>query len=94
MANTFSKLELASAISDKQEISQASANELVQAVLGTIMEEVKNGKEVRLMGFGTFSKAHRKATTGRNPSTGESIKISASNRPKFKAGKGFKDLLN
>ena len=50
--------------------------------------------EVRVVGFGTFSTAQRKATTGRNPRTGEAIQIPASTQPKFKAGKGLKDAVN
>ena len=55
---------------------------------------MKGGDEVRLVGFGTFSVTKRAATTGRNPRTGESIQIPASNQPKFKAGKGLKDAVN
>ncbi len=55
---------------------------------------LSKGGEVRLVGFGTFSVAHRKATTGRNPRTGEAIQIAASKQPKFKAGKGLKDAVN
>ena len=56
--------------------------------------QLKGGDEVRLVGFGTFSVTKRAATTGRNPRTGESIQIPASNQPKFKAGKGLKDAVN
>jgi DNA-binding protein HU-beta len=63
-------------------------------VLDNIAGSLSNGGEVRLVGFGTFSVTHRKATTGRNPRTGESIQIKASNQPKFKAGKALKDAVN
>ena len=55
---------------------------------------LSGGDEVRLVGFGTFSVAKRKASTGRNPRTGEPMTIKASNQPKFKAGKGLKDAVN
>ena len=54
----------------------------------------KNGEDVRLVGFGTFSVAKRAATTGRNPQTGARIQIAASMQPKFKAGKGLKEAVN
>ena len=59
-----------------------------------ITAELKKGDEVRLVGFGTFTVARRKASTGRNPRTGEPMKIKASNQPKFKAGKVLKDSVN
>ena len=55
---------------------------------------LKKGDEVRLVGFGTFSVTQRKASTGRNPRTGETMTIKASTQPKFKAGKGLKDSVN
>jgi len=55
---------------------------------------LKKGDEVRLVGFGTFSVSQRKASTGRNPRTGETMTIKASAQPKFKAGKGLKDSVN
>jgi DNA-binding protein HU-beta len=63
-------------------------------VFETISTALGNGDEVRLVGFGTFSVARRKASTGRNPRTGEPMKISASSQPKFKAGKSLKDSVN
>ena len=58
------------------------------------LEDLKKGDDVRLVGFGTFSVSERKATEGRNPRTGETIKIAACKQPKFKAGKALKDALN
>jgi DNA-binding protein HU-beta len=75
-------------------LSKADATKAVDAVLDNIAGSLSNGGEVRLVGFGTFSVTHRKATTGRNPRTGESIQIKASNQPKFKAGKALKDAVN
>lgn len=60
----------------------------------TITDSLKKGDEVRLVGFGTFTVSNRAATEGRNPRTGETIKIPASKQPKFKAGKGLKDAVN
>jgi DNA-binding protein HU-beta len=66
----------------------------VDAVLSSIAKSLKKGDEVRLVGFGTFSVAKRAASEGRNPRTGEKIKIPASKQPKFKAGKALKDAVN
>ncbi len=64
------------------------------SIFEAISGALKSGDEVRLVGFGTFSVAKRKASTGRNPRTGEPMKIKASSQPKFKAGKGLKDAVN
>ena len=66
----------------------------MDGVLDSIAGALKTGTEVRLVGFGTFSVAHRKASEGRNPRTGEKIQIPASKQAKFKAGKALKDSLN
>ena len=63
-------------------------------MFGSISSELSSGGEVRLVGFGTFMVANRKATTGRNPRTGETIQIAASKQPKFRPGKGLKDSVN
>ena len=75
-------------------MSKADAAKAVEGVFEAITSELQSGGEVRVVGFGTFSVANRKATTGRNPRTGESIQIPASKQPKFKAGKGLKDAVN
>ena len=75
-------------------LSKVDAARAVDSVFDNIAGSLKNKGEVRLVGFGTFSVSHRKATTGRNPRTGETIQISASNQPKFKAGKALKDAVN
>ena len=74
--------------------SKAEAAKAVDAVLDSITRALKDGDDVRLVGFGTFSAAQRKAREGRNPRTGETIQIPASIQPKFSAGKGLKDALN
>ncbi|MBW8911678.1 MAG: HU family DNA-binding protein, partial [Sphingomonas sp.] len=66
----------------------------VEAVFDSISGVLKKGDEVRLVGFGTFSVSRRKASTGRNPRTGEPMSIEASSQPKFKPGKGLKEAVN
>jgi DNA-binding protein HU-beta len=85
---------LISQVADDAGLSKADATKAVDAVFDSISGVLSKGGEVRLVGFGTFSVAHRKATTGRNPRTGEAIQIAASKQPKFKAGKGLKDAVN
>ena len=90
----MNKNDLMSQVADDSGLSKADATKAVDAVLDNIAGSLSNGGEVRLVGFGTFSVTHRKATTGRNPRTGEAIQIKASNQPKFKAGKALKDAVN
>ena len=90
----MNKNDLISLVADDSGLSKADATKAVDAVLDNIAGSLSNGVEVRLVGFGTFSVTHRKATTGRNPRTGEAIQIKASNQPKFKAGKALKDAVN
>ena len=88
------KNDLVSAVADNADLSKADAAKAVDGVFDAISGALSSGGEVRIVGFGTFSVASRKATTGRNPRTGESIQIAASKQPKFKAGKGLKDAVN
>ncbi len=90
----MNKNDLVSAVSGSAGMSMADANKAVDSVFATISNSLQGGNEVRLVGFGTFSVAHRKATTGRNPRTGETIHISARNQAKFKAGKALKEAVN
>ena len=90
----MNKQELIASVADTADISRGDAGKAVEAVFTTIEGALKKGEEVRLVGFGTFSTAERKASTGRNPRTGEPMEIKASNQPKFKAGKGLKDAVN
>ncbi|MGB2206698.1 MAG: HU family DNA-binding protein [Parvibaculales bacterium] len=90
----MNKNDLISQVAGDAGLSKADATKAVDAVLDNIAGSLGNGGEVRLVGFGTFSVTHRKATTGRNPRTGETIQIKASNQPKFKAGKALKDAVN
>ena len=90
----MNKNDLVASVAEATGQSKADAAKAVDSVLDTIAGSLSNGQEVRLVGFGTFSVAHRKATMGRNPRTGESIQIAASNQPKFKAGKALKEAVN
>ena len=90
----MNKNDLVATVSSSTGLSKSDAAKAVDGVFDAITSSLKGGQEVRLVGFGTFSVAHRKATQGRNPRTGESIQIPASNQPKFKAGKGLKESVN
>ncbi|MCR4379185.1 MAG: HU family DNA-binding protein [Rhodospirillales bacterium] len=90
----MNKNDLIAAVADTTGMTKADATKAVDGVLESVTGALKSGDEVRLVGFGTFSVAKRAASTGRNPRTGESIKIPASKQPKFKAGKALKDAVN
>lgn len=90
----MNKNDLVAAVSAEADLSKTDAQKAVDAVFDQIGDALKGGDEVRVVGFGTFSVATRKASTGRNPRTGESIQIPASRQPKFKAGKALKDVVN
>ena len=90
----MNKNELIGTVAESCGLSKSDASNAVEGVFDAIQKALANGDEVRLVGFGTFSVAKRKASTGRNPRTGEPMEIKASNQPKFKAGKGLKDSLN
>ena len=90
----MNKNDLVASVASDAGLSKADSTKAVDAVLDAIISSLKGGTEVRLVGFGTFSVSRRQATTGRNPRTGETIQIAASNQPKFKAGKGLKDAVN
>ena len=90
----MTKTELIEKVAADADISKAEAARIVSSFLGTITAELKkkDGK-VSLLGFGTFSKVRRKARRGRNPQTGEAIKIKASNSVRFKPGKKLKESV-
>ena len=90
----MNKNDLVANVATSTGLSKADATKAVDGVFEAITSTLKDGSEVRLVGFGTFSVSARAATTGRNPRTGESIQIPASNQPKFKAGKGLKAAVN
>jgi len=90
----MNKQELIGSVADTTGLSKNDATKAVEGVFDAISTALKKGDEVRLVGFGTFSVSKRKASTGRNPRTGEPMKIKASSQPKFKAGKVLKDAVN
>jgi DNA-binding protein HU-beta len=92
--NTMNKAELIDAIADSADLSKAAAGRALDSAIETITKALKKGDTVTLVGFGTFSVRKRGARTGRNPRTGEAIKIKASKVPGFKAGKALKDAIN
>lgn len=89
----MNKTELIDAIATGAELSKKDAKAALEATLNAISESLKNGDTVQLIGFGTFKVNERNARTGRNPRTGEEIKIAASKVPAFVAGKALKDLV-
>ncbi len=90
----MNKNELIAAVAGKADLTKEQAGAAVDATVDAISDTLKDGGEVRLLGFGNFSVAHRKASKGRNPQSGAIIDIAASNIPKFKPGKGLKDMVN
>jgi DNA-binding protein HU-beta len=90
----MNKQDLISKIASEADISKQKAGVALDATLDAIRDSLKKGDDVRLIGFGTFTVAERAATEGRNPRTGEKIKIPASKQPKFKPGKELKDTVN
>jgi DNA-binding protein HU-beta len=90
----MNKAELIDAVAGSANLSKADAGRAVDAVVEAISKSLKKGQQVAVVGFGTFSVKHRAARSGRNPRTGETIKVAASNVPGFKAGKALKDAVN
>ena len=90
----MTKLELVEVVSSKVEITKAEAHRVVDAVFAAINEGLTDDGKVVLPGFGAFEVRTRTARMGRNPRTGEQIKIEASRTPAFKPGKAMKDAVN
>ena len=90
----MNKTELIAAVAEKAEISKKDAEKALKTFTDTVAEELKKGEKVQLVGFGTFEVSQREAREGRNPRTGETMKIAATRMPKFKAGKALKDMMN
>jgi len=89
----MNKGELIDAVAAKAEVSKKDADVIVTAMVEAIMEAVASGDKVSLVGFGSFEPRDRQAREGRNPKTGETLKIAATTVPGFSAGKGFKQLV-
>ena len=90
----MNKTELIAAVAEKAGLTKKDVEKAVAALLETVKGEVAKKGKVQLIGFGTFEASERPEREGRNPQTGEAMKIAASKSPKFKAGKALKDMMN
>jgi DNA-binding protein HU-beta len=90
----MNKTDLINAVAEHAELTKADAGRALEAFFVTVQKALKNGDDVSVVGFGTFTVRERAARTGRNPRTNEEINIPASKIPAFKAGKGLKDAVN
>ncbi len=94
----MNKSELVDALANSTGMTKADASRAIDALFspdsGVIAKQLKKGNRIQITGFGTFEAKRRKARMGRNPRTGEQIKIAATNTPGFRAGKGLKDAIN
>ena len=90
----MNRTELVAAMAAETQLSKKDAEAALKAFIDVVSAELKKGEKVQLVGFGTFEVAERAAREGRNPQSGEVMKIAASKAPKFKAGKALKDMLN
>jgi DNA-binding protein HU-beta len=90
----MTKPELVKAVAEQAGLTNKDADKAVSALISVVTSELAAGGKVQLIGFGTFEVVERAAREGRNPQTGETVKIKASKAPKFKAGKALKDALN
>ncbi len=91
--NIMNKTDLVNAVAEKSELSKKDATKAVDAVFESVMDSLKQGEKVQLIGFGNFEVRERSARKGRNPQTGEEIKIPASKVPAFKPGKALKESV-
>jgi DNA-binding protein HU-beta len=89
----MTKAELIAQMADSAKISRTAATKAINSFLGGIVGSLKKGKKVSLVGFGSFTTSKRKARIGRNPQTGEEIKIPAMRVPRFMAGKALKTAV-
>ena len=90
----MNKTDFVNAVADQAELTKADAGRAVDAMVEVIKKALKKGDSVSLVGFGTYTVRKRAARTGRNPRTGQTIKIKASKAAAFKAGKALKDAIN
>lgn len=90
----MNKSELIDAIAKEAGLTKADAGKALDAITSSVAGALKSGDSVSLIGFGTFKVSKRAARTGRNPRTGQELKIAASNAPVFSAGKALKDAVN
>lgn len=90
----MNKTELIDAIVRESGVTKKDSEAVLNAFINTVTKTLKKGDKIQLVGFGTFEVSKRAARTGRNPQTGNEIKIAASKSPKFKPGKALKDAVN
>jgi DNA-binding protein HU-beta len=90
----MNKAELVEKIAGLSELSKTDTTKALDSFIKVVGDTLASGGEIRLVGFGTFNVVERKASNGRNPKTGEPIQIAASKAPKFRSGKGLKDVVN
>lgn len=90
----MTKTELVAAMAEEADITKVSAEKALKSFTDIVAKELKKGEKIQLVGFGTFEVSKRAARTGRNPQTGEAIKIKASKAPKFKAGAALKAAVS
>lgn len=90
----MNKSEFIGSVAEEANLSKSDADRAVEAMFNVIKNALRDGNDVSLVGFGTFTVRERAARSGRNPRTGETIHIAASKVPGFKAGKGLKDAVN
>jgi len=90
----MTKTELISSLADATELTKTQTEKVLGAFISTVADTLASGNDIRIAGLGTFSVKSRPAREGRNPRTGETIKIAASKSPTFKAGKELKDKVN
>ena len=90
----MNKTQFIDAMKEKTGLTKKDAENAYNAFVETIVDALKDGDKLQLIGFGTFEIGERAAREGRNPQTGETIQIAASKAPRFKAGKSFKDAVN
>ncbi len=90
----MNKAQLIEKLAEKTALTKSQSEDVLDGVIEIIQRAVAKGDEVKLVGFGTFSRQHRKSRNGRNPKTGAPVAIPGSKVPRFKPGKDFRDLLN
>lgn len=90
----MNKSEFVDAIAEKADLAKSDAAKVIDAMVDVVGEQLNNGEQITLVGFGTFLVSRREARKGRNPQTGKEIDIAASNVPRFKPGKALKDAVN
>jgi len=89
----MTKIDLIDQISEKTSLSKKDAERLLETIIDSVQEALKNGQKVSLTGLGTFVVTEKKARIARNPKTGEQVEVPAKKAPKFKPGKELKQIV-